>query len=219
MQKHVNMLKKTSKYIAQFIGLTLRVVSPYSFWLGFSSYINIIYSFWRKGEFLYFGNNSKIERGLCLRGGKHIKIGENVLIGYDSRITAFTKGKNAATAALIDIGDNCMLGHDIHITAFEGISIGESVLTGKEVLISDNSHGIPGDSEVLKMHPNKRPLYSKGPIKIGDFVWIGERACILGNVTIGDGAIIGANSVVTHDVPAGSIAVGCPAKIIGKNND
>ena len=66
------------------------------------------------------------------------------------------------------------------------------------------------------MKPDNRPLYSKGQIKIGDNVWIGEKAAIMGGVSIGDGAVIGANTVVTHDVPAYSIAVGCPAKIIYK---
>ena len=55
-------------------------------------------------------------------------------------------------------------------------------------------------------------------IKIGDTVWIGEKAAILGGVSIGNGAIIGANTVVTHDVPAYSIAVGCPARIINNTN-
>lgn len=68
------------------------------------------------------------------------------------------------------------------------------------------------------MHPNVRPLYSKGPIVIGNNVWIGEKVAVLGGVKIGDGAIIGANAVVTHDVPPYSIAVGCPAKIIKRND-
>ena len=51
-------------------------------------------------------------------------------------------------------------------------------------------------------------------IKIGNNVWIGDKACILGGVTIGDGAVIGANSVVTHSIPAHSIAVGSPARVI-----
>ena len=55
-------------------------------------------------------------------------------------------------------------------------------------------------------------------IKIGDNVWIGEKAAILGGVTIGDGTIIGANTVVTHDVSAYSIAVGCLARIINNTN-
>jgi acetyltransferase-like isoleucine patch superfamily enzyme len=59
-----------------------------------------------------------------------------------------------------------------------------------------------------------RPLISKGEVVIGDNVWIGEGAMILPNVHIGEHAIIAANSVVTKDIPAYSIAAGVPAKII-----
>ena len=52
------------------------------------------------------------------------------------------------------------------------------------------------------------------PIKVGNNVWIGESARILSGVTIGDGAIIGANAVVTHDVPSGAVVGGVPAKVI-----
>lgn len=54
----------------------------------------------------------------------------------------------------------------------------------------------------------------KGPVVIGNNVWIGESARILSGVTIGDGAIIGANAVVTHDVPSGAVVGGVPAKVI-----
>lgn len=62
--------------------------------------------------------------------------------------------------------------------------------------------------------PLFRPLFSKGPVIIGKNVWIGDKATILPGVTIGDGSIIGANSVVTKDVPAYSVVAGNPAKII-----
>ena len=119
---------------------------------------------------------------------------------------------------IIKIGDNSMIGGDNHITSACGIYIGKNLRTGKSVLISDNSHGNPHDRKQLDIHPNDRHLYTKGPIKIGDNVWIGEKAAILGGVSIGNGAIIGANTVVTHDVPAYSIAVGCPAKVINKRD-
>lgn len=64
------------------------------------------------------------------------------------------------------------------------------------------------------MAPNQRPLYSKGAVHIGNNVWIGQNACIMPGVTIADGAIIAANSVVTHDIPAYSVAAGAPAKVI-----
>ena len=62
--------------------------------------------------------------------------------------------------------------------------------------------------------PLKRPIVSKGPVRIGDNVWIGDKATILPNVSIGNGAIIAANAVVTKDVPPYSVAAGNPAKII-----
>ena len=93
------------------------------------------------------------------------------------------------------------------------IQIGDNLLTGNDVLISDNNHGQTVKDDLM-IRPQDRPIHSKGEIIIGNNVWIGEKAVVLGNVKIGDGAIIAANSVVTHDVPAYSIAAGVPAKII-----
>ena len=59
-----------------------------------------------------------------------------------------------------------------------------------------------------------RPMYSKGPVVIEDNVWIGEMVCILPNVRIGKGSIIGANAVVTKDVPANALVGGNPARVI-----
>lgn len=59
-------------------------------------------------------------------------------------------------------------------------------------------------------------MYSKGDVSIGKNVWIGEKATILPGVTIGEGSIIGANSVVTKNIPPYSIACGIPAKVIKK---
>ena len=67
---------------------------------------------------------------------------------------------------------------------------------------------------MMSMAPTTRPLYSKGRVSIGKNVWIGDKATILPGVTIGDGVIVGANSVVTKDIPHYKIAIGCPAKII-----
>ena len=87
------------------------------------------------------------------------------------------------------------------------------VLLGRKVMVNDTSHG-GFIREQLDIQPNLRPLCSKGPIVIEENVWIGEMVCILGNVHIGRGSVIGAGSVVTKDIPPYSLAVGCPAKII-----
>ncbi len=112
------------------------------------------------------------------------------------------------------MGNNCSIGDHSHITAINKIIIGNNLLTGPNVLITDNSHGQNNTVAELQVAPNQRPLYSKGEVHIGNNVWIGQNACILSGVTIGDGVIIAANSVVTHDIPAYSLAAGTPAKII-----
>ena len=79
--------------------------------------------------------------------------------------------------------------------------------------ISDNNHGST-DFDTLHEVSVNRKLYTKGPVIIGNNVWIGDKATILGGVTIGDGAVIAANAVVTKDVPAYSVVGGNPARVI-----
>ena len=93
------------------------------------------------------------------------------------------------------------------------IAIGDGLLTGRFVYIGDNAHG--GLSwEESSVPPINRQLRSKGEVKIGLNVWIGDKVTILGGVTIGDNVIIAANAVVTKDVPSNSIAAGIPAKVV-----
>ena len=91
--------------------------------------------------------------------------------------------------------------------------IGKNLLTGRWVTITDNGHGSV-DFETMQQTPINRRLFSKGDVAIGDNVWIGDKATILPGVTIGDGAVIAANSVVTKDVPAYSVAAGNPARVL-----
>lgn len=113
----------------------------------------------------------------------------------------------------IVIGRNCHFGYQNHITCTNHISIGDNLLTGKWVTITDNSHG-ESTLEMLSLDPLKRPIVSKGAVFIGNNVWIGDKATILPNVTIGDGAIIAANAVVTKNVLPYTVVAGNPAKII-----
>ena len=114
------------------------------------------------------------------------------------------------------IGDNVSLGEYCHITAIESVKIGNNLLTGRFVTITDNSHGLT-DLKSLKLPPSKRPIVSKGAVTIKDNVWIGDKVTILPGVTIGEGAVIAANSVVTKDVPPYSVVGGIPAKILHIN--
>ena len=148
-----------------------------------------------------------------LMGEKYISIGKGSTIHKGIILTAWDKYEQQTFSPTIKIGENCNIGEYAHISACKEIIIGNNVLTGRRIYISDNAHGNSSIDEI-EIPPLKRPLYVKGPVIIEDNVWIGERVCILSGVHIGRGAIIAANAVVTHDVPAATIVGGVPAKII-----
>jgi len=147
-----------------------------------------------------------------------ISIGERTSFGRDVYLTAwhfcntFDDNEKSIVPEL-SIGADCHFGAYNHITCINKIQIGNGVLTGKWVTITDNSHG-DIDEASLKIPPVERPVKSKGPVIIGQNVWIGDKATILPNVIIGDGVVIGANSVVTKDVPPYAVVAGNPARII-----
>lgn len=165
-------------------------------------------------RFLFKKMEGVIEDPRQLLGCEYISIGKNTKIHEGVILTAWDGYEGQQFSPSIVIGENTNIGENCHITACDRIEIGNGVLTGRYVYISDNSHGNPAHGEELDIRPSQRPLYSKGPVVIGDNVWIGERVCVMAGVKIGDGAIIAANAVVTHDIPAGVLAGGVPAKVI-----
>lgn len=119
------------------------------------------------------------------------------------------------TPSLI-IGDNVSLSEYVHIGCVNHIEIGNNVLMGSKIYITDHNHGVyrgnhPDSPDVP---PVKRPLTTGEAVIIEDNVWIGEFCTILPGVTIGYGSIIGSHTTVTHDIPPRCIAVGSPARVI-----
>lgn len=155
--------------------------------------------------------------GSLLAQGVKLLTPANISIGIRSSIMRHCVLETCPTkeipAPRLEIGDNASIGEYTHITCSNKVLIGDNFLTGRFVLITDNAHG-QSTPEEIDIAPLCRPIYSKGPVIIGDNVWIGDKATILPNVTIGNGAIIAANAVVTKDVPPHSIAAGVPAKVI-----
>lgn len=154
-----------------------------------------------------------IHRPCVLVGAAYISVGKKVDIGRYSAITAWDSCNGERFTPEIVLGDGCTIGQFAHITAINRIRLGKDVLLGKQVTITDNSHGRveEGDRAVA---PLDRKLYSKGPVEIGDRVWIGDKATILPGVSIGEGAIVGANTVVSKSVPAFAVVAGNPMRII-----
>ncbi len=171
-----------------------------------------LYSSWISKEFKSFGSKGLVCRGLHLIGADKIEIGDNCLISKNSFLTAW-EICDRGNQTLIKIGNHCCFGAYNHITASNKIIIGDNCLTGKWVTITDNSHG-KTDIASLRISPSKRDIVSKGAVIIGKNVWVGDKATILPNVTIGEGAVIAANAVVTKDVPSHCVVGGNPAKIL-----
>ena len=144
-----------------------------------------------------------IRRPVYIRGAKSIKGGEQLTTGRFCRFDL--DGKNET----LFIGKNCEFGDNTHIVALMHVEIGDHVLIASKVFISDTNHGCYDDPDNVDttIPPGERKLSSK-PVKIGNNVWIGENAVILAGSEIGDGCIIGANSVVSRTIPANSVVAG-----------
>ena len=115
-------------------------------------------------------------------------------------------------------GGSLTIGEDTHIqprcqfTAFAGpIRIGARVQIAPNCSFYPYDHGFAAGEDIAD-----QPLHSKGGIVIGAGAWLGVGVTVLDGVTIGEGAVIGAGAVVTESVPAGAIAVGVPARVVGR---
>lgn len=114
----------------------------------------------------------------------------------------------ADAGAKITIGKYCQVGMFNVIVAKNSITIGERTIIAEHVTIRDQDHEI-----------NNLDSFQVSPVTIGTGAWLASKVTVLKGVTIGDKCVIGANSVVTRDVPARSVAVGCPAKVIKSTGD
>lgn len=173
-----------------------------------------------------------IRRPFYLRGRRKVAFGRRITIGRGARIEAYGEGKNAS----IVFGDDVQLNDHVHIAGGMRVAIGDRVLIASRVFISDHNHGAYGDGDFTmsaawgrpgaawldgtamahsapNVPPADRPL-AMAPVTIEDDVWLGQGVCVLPGVTIGAGSVVGANAVVTTDIPPGSVAVGVPARVV-----
>jgi Acetyltransferase (isoleucine patch superfamily) len=165
-------------------------------------------------NFHSYGKNTVLDRNVRLQNEKYFTIGNNCYIGEDSFLYAWDRwpygkeGDQLLHPCLV-LGDNVVATRHLTIYCTGNIIIGNNVLIASDVLITDENHGTdPTEESYLQ-----QPLTTKD-IKIGNGAWIGEKCSILPGATIGDKAIIGANSVVTKEIPPCTIAVGNPARVI-----
>lgn len=204
--------KKIVEKLVISLGKTLSFIYTQNF-LNKVSYIHsLLFYGWIERKFKHLGK-VYFKIPAYIGGSEYMEIHDGTCVGRRVMLQATNQYGGENFFPQIMIGNNCNIGDDSNIQCCNSIKIGDGVRLGRKVMINDTSHGTFSRNQ-LDIQPNKRPLMSKGPIVIDDNVWIGEMVCILGNVHIGKGAVIGAGSIVTKDIPPYSLAVGSPAKVI-----
>ena len=150
--------------------------------------------------------HSRLETALCMAKNSKIFFGGGknngqIRIGYGSYI-------QVGTNAELSIGDS-FVNREVKIICNNKMTIGDGCIIAMGTVIRDNDGG---NHRILSLNYNNAK-----PVKIGNHVWIGENSVILKGVTIGDGAVIAASSLVTKDVPPHCLVAGSPAKVIREN--
>ncbi|WP_164863478.1 DapH/DapD/GlmU-related protein [Agromyces sp. LHK192] len=158
------------------------------------------------GGFHRFGRGSRILLPFRVGNADLISIGDGALIGAGSWLLV---PRRDHAAPVIEIGDRVRM-NQTSITAVASVVIEEGVGIARGVYISDHSHGFDDPSSFIR----DQPLARVEPVRIGRGAWLGQNVVVLPGVTIGAGAVIGANSVVREDVPARTVAVGSPARVV-----
>ncbi|WP_165676326.1 DapH/DapD/GlmU-related protein [Metapseudomonas otitidis] len=162
---------------------------------------------------IIFPKERLIRYPFYIRGFRFIAFSGGLTSGVGLRIDVFPQGSEKA---VLKIGRNCQFNDYVHIGVAQEVEIGSNVLIASKVFISDHNHGSfsPEDGEAeIYLPPAKRRIVSK-PVIISDDVWLGEGVQVLPGVSIGKGAVVGAGAVVTRNIPAYSISVGVPARVV-----
>jgi len=145
----------------------------------------------------------------------HIAIGERTMFGPHVALSVgMVDGQEILHSPVIRIGDRCLIGRGSGIVAHFCIEIGDDVWTGHHVYITDQNHGY----EDLSL-PISKQSQPERAVRIGNRSWIGHGSVVLPGVTIGHHVVIGANSVVTRDIPDYCVAVGAPARVVRRYID
>lgn len=163
----------------------------------------LFFNWWR---FKHVGKKSRVYKPLRVDGIENIMIRDNVVVHDGTWLAALPlTGHNVQLV----LEDGVTLGNFNHIYATKSIIIEKDVLTADKVYISDNLHNY----EDVDIPIIKQPIKQCKPVVIGEGSWLGEHVCVIG-ASIGKHCVIGANAVVTKDIPDYCVAVGIPARVI-----
>ncbi len=169
-------------------------------------------------DFRHIKDGSSVGMNPKVHGAQYMDIGKNFRAGDGLNLQAWDYYAEKIFQPKLIIGDDVLMADYIQISCAQEVRIGNRVLIGQNVYISDNSHGNT-DWESLQIPPENRKLSVKGPVIIEDDVWIGRNVSVLSGVRIGQGAVIAAGAVVNKDVPAYAVVGGIPARILKQTGE
>ena len=160
-----------------------------------------------KARLASMGPGSVVHGPTTLYNPAAIRIGARTTIREHAWLNS---GRAAAGTIALSIGDGCSLGRFCQINAAQSVVIEDDVMIADRVFISDIDHVYRDRAQPIIA----QGVHSKGPVRLKSGCWIGIGAVILPGVTIGCNAVVGANAVVTRDVPDFAVVGGIPARVL-----
>lgn len=150
-----------------------------------------------------------------LRGLSCVRMGEDFIALDGFWLEAITRYSDQRFSPQVVIGNRVRVSQWVHVAATHYVKIGDDVLIGSKVIITDHNHG-----QYLSEHssphtpPALRKLETDLRTVVGNRVWLGDGVVVAPGSFIGDGCVIGANSVVSGSIPPASICAGAPARVL-----
>lgn len=167
-----------------------------------------LFSLLVSGAFARFGRKTVLVQPIRLDGEERIAIGDRVYVGANCWLQTLPDGDNTSVA--VSVGEGSSFAGACVISAARSVTLEDHVLLARNVYISDHAHKY-SDTDI--------PIKDQGldkiePVLIKRGAWLGQNVVVCPGVTIGVGAVIGANSVVTQNIPDYCVAAGAPARVL-----
>lgn len=164
----------------------------------------------RPHEFAHFGPGAGFQPPVVIIGRERISIGSDTFFHSGAWLSVVEEHNGRRYDPRLTIGDRCLFARDVWISCVGEITLGDEVLVGDRVLITDTHHEYEDpDTSIMR-----QPMAPPRPVRIGDGTILNSGCVITAGVTVGERAFVAANAVVTVDVPPNTVVVGNPARAI-----
>jgi acetyltransferase-like isoleucine patch superfamily enzyme len=157
-----------------------------------------------RSSFASLGPRSRLSLPIQLVGAERIAVGGRVYLGPGCWLLTHDPGGR------LEIGEDTSIAGYCVLSAAASVRIGSSVLFARNVYIADHRHGFELDDTPIV----EQPLQDIRPVVVEDGAWLGQNVVLLPGVTVGRGAVVGANSVIREDVPPRSVVAGAPGRVV-----